>query len=450
MKKTLATLAAAAAVASGTIAVAVVTLTSTGPRTWQVTTATALANAEQNAQPGDTVEIDGTFHNVSLVPKVSGTQTAPITYRSTSGATFDGAGPSGVAAIAGRSWLVFANLTFANSAYATAPVTNHGVVVRSSSHVSFAGDHFSHMQLQLIGSSWTSVTDSDFNTFVAAYSNGQPTTSGDMVNLVLGSHDNYIARDTFRYAGHSLLEIGNGSGNTEQNARNVIEDNSFSNPWYKDVIASDDGAGTVIRSNAIADANSVPTLVSTVLGQQGSKQMSSAAVQFSGENFTLTGNTITNAVCTYGCIDIGSRYYPGPPAASTIESLGNTITWNTLSNCKGAAAVGFVVFQTSTDPSPTPRLTGNTISDNTFTGNSSSPFAAFPTFTAFLYHAASYATPWRTSTGAIGGANGNTISRNTLGTSAAYLVDVTYGGKTTHAGQSLATFQLDPTVFGNS
>src|SRR5579871_5405796 len=367
-KKTLAaTLAAAAAVAGATYAIVTAT-TPRAPVTWNVTptSPTSLATAESQAQPGDTINLSGTFTHVSLVPKTSGTATAPITYTGT--ATFDAAGmTTTLAAITGRSYLVFDGLTFQNSV-PTVPVTNRGVIVRSSSHITFSHDHFTWMQMQLIGSSYNTLSDNVWRYFVAQYVNGQPQTAGDMLNLVLGSHDNTIVRNDMKYAGHSLIEIGNGTGNSETNANNVIDNDTLSNPWYKDIILSDDGAGTTVSGNELLDANSSPALYSTVAGQVGQLQTSSDAVQFSGENYTLTGNTISNAVCTYGCVTLGSRWYPGPPAPSLIESENDTISDNTITGCHGAAAFSFVLFQAATDPSM-PLLTGNAITGNKLTGN---------------------------------------------------------------------------------
>lgn len=422
----------------------------TAGKTWNVTPTgtgnSSLLTAETYAQPGDTISLSGTWKNVTLLPKVSGTASAPITYKSTTGATFDGAGQYGVANTAGRSYLVFDGITFANSNYISAPVANKGVIVRNSNHITFMHDNFSHMQMQLIGSSYSTISDNTWNQFVAVYTSGKPQTSGDMLAILLGSHDNQILRNDMQYAGHSLISVGNGIGNTDTNANNLIDSNKLSNPWYKDLILSDNGAGTTASNNQILDANSVPTLTSTVLGQQGTLQTSSSAVQFSGENFTLTGNTIKNAVATYGVIDIGSRYYPGPPSASVIESMNNKITNNVFSNNKGAAVFGFVVFQAPTDPiTSTPRLTGNVISSNTLSGNSSSQYAQFKTYTPFLYHAATVATPWT-------GFNGNQVTNNTVDSSAqAYLSDATYNGKTTHQIMSLTqfnTFDLSH-VYGN-
>lgn len=420
------------------------TPTAAAAQNWHVTPTSipSLATVEQTAKPGDTVTLAGTWKNVSLVPQTSGTATAPITYTSTTGATFDGAGPSGVAAITGKSYLAFSHITFQNSNYVLAPVANKGVIVRSSNHVSFTFDSFSHMQMQLIGASYTTVSDNTWRYFVARYVNGQPQTAGDMLNVVLGSHDNTITRNDMQYAGHSLIEVGNGTGNTETNASNLITANTLSNPWYKTVILSDNGAGTTVSGNSLLDANSVPTLTSTIAGQVGTLQTSSTAVQFSGENFTLTGNTIANAVCTYGCVDIGSRYY----GTTLIESTYNRITNNTIRNCHGSASFGFTEFQAATDPAKTPDLTGNVISGNTMIGNGPSPYAYFKTYTPFLYHAASVAPPWTKY-------NGNTVTGNVLdNTAAASLMDVTYYGSTTHVTKSLLAFQaLDPTfIHGNS
>ena len=58
-----------------------------------------------------------------------------------------------------------------------------------------------------------------------------------------------------KYAGHSLIEIGNGTGTAKRTQTTVIHDNTLSNPWYKTVILSDNGGGTIVEDNQIVDAS---------------------------------------------------------------------------------------------------------------------------------------------------------------------------------------------------
>lgn len=412
MKKVIAAVAAVAAVGTSVVLLT----TAGGHKTWNVTptSTVTLAQAEAQAQPGDTISLSGVFRNVSLVPKVSGTASSSITYESTSGATFDGAGMTAtLAAISSRAYLVFDGITFTNSAYLGATSANRGVIVRASNHITFSNDTFTHMQMQLIGTSFSTIGGGNvWRDFVAVYVNGKPQTSGDMLNLVLGSHDNEITGNDMKYAGHSLIELGNGTGNTETNANNSIHDNILSNPWYKPLILSDNGGGTIVEDNQILDASSVPTLYSTVPGQVGQLDTSSAAVQFSGENFILRNNTIANAVATYAPVEFGGRWYYGAgaaPGGTLVESLNDQVYGNTITGCKGAAVFSFQENYTSGTDKSIPRITGNLIHDNTLAGNGTSgPYSwdKSQNFETVMVRSFKGATPWA-------GLNGNEVYDNT-------------------------------------
>jgi hypothetical protein len=428
-------------------------------KTWNITpTSTpSLATAAAQAQPGDTISLSGTFKNVSLVPKVSGTATAEITYESASpgAATFDGAGPSGVAAISGRSHIVIDGIKFTNSAYKTAPVANKGIVLRGSSHITIQNCTMNYMQMLLIGSSDNKILDNVWREFIAIYLSGKPQTAGDMLNLINGSHRNLIQGNDMKYAGHSLIEVGNGFGG--QNAANQILNNTLSNPWYKCLILADDGAGTIADGNDLLDSNSVPTLYSTIAGQVGQLQMADAALQLSGSNFIVRNNLIQNAVGNYGVVTLGARWYSDPLHPFVlVQSLDNQIYGNQIVGNKGAAAISFVVFLTPADVSAgrqVPNLTGNDIHDNVIGGsglnaNSGTPYSQFPNaYTTFLYHSATVAPLWS-------GLNGNMIHANEIDAATnAHLIDgVFQGGVNVHSVKSLAQFQaLDPShVYGNS
>jgi hypothetical protein len=426
-------------------------------KTWNITATSSpsLATAEAQAQPGDTILLSGRFANTSLVPKVSGAASAPITYKAgSSGATFDGAGPYGVAAISSRAYLVLDGITFTNSSYKTAPVANKGIILRSSNHVTFQNCTLSYMQMQLIGSSDNKIINNKWREFVAVYTNGQPQTSGDMLNLVSGSNRNLIQGNDMKYAGHSLIEVGNGFGGT--NADNQISGNTLSNPWYKCLILADDGAGTVVDTNQLLDANSVPTLYSTVPGQVGTLQTSSDAVQFSGSNYILRNNRISNTVATYGVVTLGGRWYvdSNHPNGVLVESLNNQIYGNTIQNSKAAAVFSFIEFLSSADISAgrtaVPRISGNLIHHNTLAGNAGTPYSwnKSPFFSTVIYHSATQAPQWV-------GLNGNKMDENTgFDATNAYLVDGAFkgSGASVHSVKTLAQFEaLDPNhVYGNT
>lgn len=366
----------AAAVMFGCVAAVAKLPAAAASRTWNVTptSSPSLAVVEQQAQPGDTVVLSGRFANTSLLPKVSGTAAAPIVYEAgPAGATFDGPGPSGVAAISGRAYLVFDGIAFTNSNYRTAPVVNKGVIVRSSNHITFRNNDFSYMQMQLIGASDNSILDNTWRQYVAVYnSSGQPETAGDVLSIQGGSNRNEIAGNDMKYGGHSLIEIGDGWGPT--NAANWIHDNVLDNPWYKNLILADDGAGTIVENNQLLNANSVPTLMATVPYPSSSrwpkdgKAYASEAVQFSGSNFIVRNNTIDNAVGIYSPIGLGARWYYGqgaPIGGALVESTNNQIYGNTISNCKGAATFSFEQNYTPGTDDSEPQITGNLIHDNT-------------------------------------------------------------------------------------
>ncbi len=236
-----------------------------------------IAKANAAVRAGDTVVLSGNFVQQAIAPTHSGTATAPITYQAgPAGATLDLPGLVGrtpyMAWFGGQSYITVDGVGFTNSNYVNAPVTNKGVVLRGANHITITNCSFSHVQMQLYASSANTISHNTFRYFVASYVNpstgkpdpNHPITAGDMLNVFGGSNGNLIQFNDMKYAGHSLIEIGNGFGGT--NANNVISDNVLSNPWYKPLVLADDGAGTIVERNLIEDANSVPTLYSTVAG----------------------------------------------------------------------------------------------------------------------------------------------------------------------------------------
>src|SRR5262249_41043465 len=149
-------------------------------------------------------------------------------------------------------------IRFTNSNYVNAPVMNKGVVLKWSSYITIENCQFNHVQMQLIGSSNNLIENNIWRQFVSQYVHGKPQTAGDMLNLILDSHHNEIVGNDMKYAGHSLIQVGDGIGNGETNANNWIHGNTLSNPWYKNIILSGNGAGTVVGGNQLLDANSVP------------------------------------------------------------------------------------------------------------------------------------------------------------------------------------------------
>jgi hypothetical protein len=464
-RRIISTAAAAALVLATSAATCSATATSTGSATYYVNAQTGadtnsgtsagtpwltIAKANAAAQAGDTVVLSGTFVRQAIAPMHSGTATAPITYEAgPAGATLDQPGLVGgtpyMAWFGGRSYITVNGIGFTNSNYVIAPVTNKGIVLNGSSYITIENCQLTHMQMQLIGSSHNLIQNNVWRQFVAQYLNGQPQTAGDMLNLILGSNDNEIVGNDMKYAGHSLIQIGNGTGNGETNANNWIHGNTLSNPWYKDIILSGNGAGTIVDGNQILDANSAPTLYSTVVGQVGQLQTSSAAVQFSGEKFILRNNTIANAVSTYGAVTFGGRWYTGPGAAprgTLVESLKNQVYGNTIRNCRGAATFSFVEFLSRQDISAwrraVPRITGNLIHDNTIVAASGTPYSwnGSTFYSTIMYHSSAEARKWK-------GLNGNEVYRNRgFNRAHGYLIDGVFpGGVTVHRVESLAQFQ---------
>jgi hypothetical protein len=415
----------------------------------------SIAKANAAVQPGGTVVLSGNFVQQAIAPMRSGTATAPITYRAApGGASLDQPGLVGrtpyMAWFGARSYITVDGIGFTNSNYVNAPVANKGVVLRFSSHITISNCSFSHVQMQVYASSFNTIYHNTFRYFIASYFNpatgapdpNHPWTSGDMLNVFGGSNNNVIQYNDMKYAGHSLIEIGNGFGGT--NANNEISDNTLSNPWYKPLILADDGGGTIVERNLIEDASTVPTLDSTVPGAVGNLSSASAGVQFSGSNFIFRHNTLVNNTAIYGVLDLGSRWYTDPnhPNGVLVESMNNQIYNNTFSGNHAAAGVDFVVFMSSADVAAgraIPRLTGNVIRENIFWGNTGTPYSwnGTRTYTSLIYHAATYAPAWPS-----GGYNGNTIVNNDFdNAAAANLNDVAYAGTYTHQLQSVSGLQ---------
>jgi len=414
-----------------------------------------IAKANAAAQAGDTVVLSGAFVQQAIAPSHSGTATAPITYQAApGGATLDQPGLVGgtpyLGWFGGRSYITVNGIGFTNSNYVNAPATNKGIVLRLSNNITITNCSFDHVQMQVYASSNNTISHNTFRDFVASYVNpatgkpdpNHPVTSGDMLNVFGGSNNNVIQFNDMKYAGHSLIEIGNGFGGT--NANNVVSDNVLSNPWYKPLILADDGAGTIVERNLIEDASSSPTLYSTVPGAVGTLSSASAGVQFSGTNFIFRHNTLVNNTAVYGVLDLGSRWYVDAthPNGVLVETMNNQIYNNTFYGNHAAAGVSFVTFMSSGDIAAhraIPRLTGNVVRDNIFWGDSGTPnsWNGRTTYTSLLYHAASFAPPW-----ASGAYNGNTVKSNDFDSAtSADLIDVAYGGKFTHLVQSLPVFQ---------
>jgi hypothetical protein len=417
----------------------------------------SIAKANAVAQAGDTVVLSGNFVQQAIAPRNSGTATAPITYQAdAAGATLDQpglvSGAQYMAWFGGRSYITVNGIGFTNSNYVNAPVTYKGVYLRISTHITITNCSFNHVAMVVQASSFNTISHNTFRDFVASYVNpathapdpNHPITAGDMLAVYGGSNNNLIQFNDMKYAGHSLISIGNGMGGT--NANNVISDNTLSNPWYRPLALSDDGAGTIVERNLIEDANSVPTLYQTAAGAVGKPSTASNGVQFGGSNFIFRHNTLVNNTAIYGVIDLGSWWYSDSlhPNGVLVQSNNNQIYNNTLSGNHAAAGVSFVVFMNSTDVSAgrvVPNLTGNVVRNNIFWGNSGTPYSynGKTTYTSLIYHAASYAPAWPS-----GGDNGNTITGNDFdSTAAANLIDVWYAptGSYTHGLQPLSSFQ---------
>jgi hypothetical protein len=416
-----------------------------------------IAKANAAVQAGDTVVLSGNFVKEAIAPRNSGTATAPITYQAgPAGASLDQPGlVSGTPYMAWfglRSYITVNGIGFTNSNYVNAPVTYKGVFLRKADHITITNCSFTHVPIVVQASSFNTISHNTFRYFVASYVNpstrapdpNHPITAGDMLYVFGGSNNNLIQYNDMKYAGHSLIEIGNGFGGT--NANNVISDNILSNPWYKPLILADDGAGTIVERNLIEDANSVPTLYSTVPGAVGSLSTASTGVQFSGSNFIFRHNTLLNNTAIYGVIDLGSRWYTDAnhPNGVLVQSLNNQIYNNTLYGNHAAAGIDFVVFMSQADVTAgrvVPKLTGNLVKDNILWGNSGTPYSyhGSKTYSSLIYHAASYAPAWPG-----GGYNGNTITGNDFDSAtSANLNDVWYAptGSFTHVQQSLPAFQ---------
>jgi hypothetical protein len=414
----------------------------------------AMANAA--VQPGDTVILSGDFVREAIAPIQSGTATAPITYQAdtTAGATLDQpglvSGTSYMAWFGGRSYVTVNGIGFTNSNYVNAPVTWKGVVLRGSSHITITNCSFSHVQMIVYASSFNTISHNTFRYFVASYYNpatrapdpNHPITAGDMLNVFGGSNSNLIQFNDMKYAGHALIEIGNGLGGT--NANNEISDNTLSNPWYRPLALSDDGAGTIVERNLIEDANSVPTLYSTVPGMVGKRSTASNGVQFTGSNFIFRNNTLVNNTSVYGVVDLGAWWYTDAnhPNGVLVGSNNNQIYGNTIRNCRGAATFSFVEFLSKQDiragRRAVPRITGNLIHDNTIVGASGTPHSwnGSRFYSTVMYHSASAAPRW-------GGLHGNKVYNNHgFNLTHVYLIDGVFrGGATVHKVESLAQFE---------
>lgn len=424
-----------------------------------------ITKANTTVKAGDTVVLNGSFSQQAIGPFRSGTASAPITYRSgPNGATLDLPGLVSatpyLAYFGGRSYVTVDGITFSNSNYVNAPVTNKGFVLRGSNHITITNCSFQHVQMQVYASDDNSITNNTFRYFVASYVNpatgkpdpNHPITAGDMLNIFGGSDRNLVQGNDMKYAGHSLIEVGSGSGASSVNSANVIRNNTLSNPWYKPLILSDDGGGTIVDGNTISDASTQPTLYSTVPSEGGAINSASAGVQFSGQNFILRNNVFINNSACYGVINLGSRWYFDSlhPNGVLVESLNNQIYNNTLYQNHAAASVSFVLFLSQSDVSAglsTPRLTGNVVKNNIFWANSgtSSSWNHSTAYSTFLYHSATMALPWATT-----GYGGNQVSGNDFDSvTAANVNDVAYGTTFARIRQSLSTFQATSGVSSN-
>jgi hypothetical protein len=347
----------------------------------------SLTTACSQAQPGDVVSMTGTF-NVSLTPFVSGSALNPIIFTASApgAAILNGSGVNGLVNIpANRNYLTFDGLLFTNTNYQTNSLNslNKGLRVRGNHHV-FQNCTMNYMQMELLNASFCKILHNVWREFVGQYdvTTGKGKTAGDMLFIGGGAHDNEIGFNDMKYAGHSVISIGDGFGGSNPNNR--IHDNIISNPWYKPLILADDGTGCIIEDNQIEDCNNVPVLLSTLAQNQlpatwpqDGINYASQSIQFSGSNFEVRNNLIKSGVHQYGAIGFGSRWYydANHPAGVLVESNNNKVHGNRFQSNLGAAVVSFELNYTpGTDPSE-PTLTGNQVYDNDIeVGNGAGPY----------------------------------------------------------------------------
>ena len=420
--------------------------------TWNVTPSgtgnSALTTACANAQPGDTISLTGRWTGVSLVPTstMSGTAGNPITFQASSpgAAIFDGYGTNGVVTVnSNHNYLVFDGIEFTNTNYATLPVTNKGFIIRSH-HVTVQNCTFNYMQMQLNGAHDCLIQNNTWRYFVASYSSGQPQTSGDMLALLLGAHDNEITGNDMKYAGHSCIAVGDGiTGHTYPN--NWIHGNTLSNPWYRCMSLEDSASGTIVENNSLLDANSVPTLLSTA---HSGLAYSSNAIQLDGQNYVVRNNTIDNAVGIYGVISFGGRYYTGVTPHVLVESKNNQVYGNTISNCLTPSVFAFVQQYVPGTDATVPDMTGNLIHDNIVVNMAGTAYSWDGTthYEPVLFYSFKGATVWT-------GLNTNAVHDNWGFQSSSAYRNVYYNSSAspTTTTKSLAQFNgLDANVYSNS
>jgi hypothetical protein len=375
----------------------------------------SLEKANTAVRAGDTVVLSGHFVGQSLNPHTSGTAVASITFRAgPAGATLDGPGPlypggtlQGIATIAGLSYVVVDGLTFTYSDYVQHPLWTTGVRILKSNHVTIRNCSFTHVPLLVQQSSDNDIENNVIGYYVRSYVNPttglpdpqHPLSSGDMVSITGGSSRNTFRFNSLSYAGHSLLTVGDGTPGEPANSANEISDNVFSNPWYRDIDLAGDGGTTVLERNQIRDSVTQPTVYDTVLtGKE--LVVSRDAVQVSGSNFVIRSNTITNNVATRGVITLGARWYfdRNITHGEIIESMNNQVVDNVVSGNRALAGVSFTYLYGPADAAAhraLPRLQGNLVSGNVFTGNIPAPAPWGGTaFSDVLSYVESPAAPW--------------------------------------------------------
>jgi len=408
-----------------------------------------ISKANAMVQAGDTVYLKGTFDQQSIAPVQSGTAGSPITYTAASpgAATLDHS-PNGdtgnLVSLIGKNYITLDGIKFDNSddgnpacpgsvSYWCTPLNNKGIIASNDNHITIKNCDFHHVQVQFINSDDGLITNNTGNDFIASYNNpwpsgtpdkNHPMTAGDMIVLGDGSQRNTISNNVLHNAGHSDIEIGFGHLNEAANDGNLITGNTLDNHWWKDLILYGDGQGagsapTIAEHNLIENANSAPAIYSTVSSYTfGLNQLakSSAGVQFSGSNFILRYNTLTNNVSSTGTVEFGARWYN--VSGSTyipVVSNNNQVYGNTFYNNKGPGQVGFIDLWSTADKTAgriQQTNTGNKIENNIFWNNSGSADSMFSNASVYgsvVYH---YCCDASATNIPPSGWGGNTISHN--------------------------------------
>lgn len=210
-----------------------------------------LDKANSSVRPGDAVYLKGTFTNQWIHPQTSGTATDKIVFEEWPGeiAVLDGGIDGAAVFLSGLSHIVVDGLELRNALY---------VVTLANAHDNWLRNLYVHDvdEIWLEGAA----TDNRIEDSRIERCGNEAQNTGDCIWIANGSHRNVIARNTMRFGGHALIDIGGDKAGMASSDDNVVEQNDLSNGWSNNMGLLGFANRTIVECNLIHDATQQTTI----------------------------------------------------------------------------------------------------------------------------------------------------------------------------------------------